>query len=211
MPSTTTENAQPLPFSTFPAPIKSKRHSLNIISPGPRPLQLVPGSVLSSPSNSASRSPALHDICTDSPSGPLSPFSASSVRNGRRQSSISYFPANRNKDGPTSLLQSPLSPTGFSRNSAAAGSGHEMERGSRVVIGATSAVTLDALKQLNGRSPATLVEKYVACFQFYSDLLVFAVTNRHAELLHFIAQKESKCLELRSQLATHEAELLQCT
>ena len=36
------------------------------------------------------------------------------------------------------------------------------------------------------------------------------MSNRHAELLHFIAQKESKCLELRSQLATHEAELLQC-
>ena len=32
---------------------------------------------------------------------------------------------------------------------------------------------------------------------------------RHAELLHFIAQKEAKCLELRSQLAGHEAELLQ--
>ena len=32
---------------------------------------------------------------------------------------------------------------------------------------------------------------------------------RHADLLQFIAQKESKCLELRSQLAVHEAELLQ--
>lgn len=32
---------------------------------------------------------------------------------------------------------------------------------------------------------------------------------RHAELLHFIAQKEAKCLELRSQLAMHEEELLQ--
>ncbi|KAJ7627686.1 hypothetical protein DFH06DRAFT_1443306 [Mycena polygramma] len=40
------------------------------------------------------------------------------------------------------------------------------------------------------RSPVTLAEK-------------------HADLLHFIAQKESKCLELRSQLAVHEAELLQ--
>ncbi|TRM57489.1 hypothetical protein BD626DRAFT_514914 [Schizophyllum amplum] len=40
------------------------------------------------------------------------------------------------------------------------------------------------------REPLTLVEK-------------------HAELLHFIAQKESKCLELRSQLSVHEAELLQ--
>jgi hypothetical protein len=172
-----TENAPPLPFSTSPASTKSKRHSLNRISPGPRPLQLVSGSVLSSPSNSASRSPALHHLCTDSPSGPLSPVSASS---SRRQSSISYLPANRDKDRPTSLLQSPLSPTGFPRglalrngNFAAAGSGHEMERDSRVVIGATSAVTLDVLKQLNGRPPATLVEKYVACFQFYSDLLFF--------------------------------------
>ena len=32
---------------------------------------------------------------------------------------------------------------------------------------------------------------------------------RHAELLQFIAQKESKCLDLRTQLALHEAELLQ--
>ncbi|KAJ7637061.1 hypothetical protein FB45DRAFT_454532 [Roridomyces roridus] len=40
------------------------------------------------------------------------------------------------------------------------------------------------------RSPVTLAEK-------------------HADLLHFIAQKESKCLELRSQLAVHEGELLQ--
>lgn len=30
---------------------------------------------------------------------------------------------------------------------------------------------------------------------------------RHADLLHFIAQKERKCLELRDQLAVHEKEL----
>ncbi|KAJ7669034.1 hypothetical protein B0H17DRAFT_1209798 [Mycena rosella] len=35
------------------------------------------------------------------------------------------------------------------------------------------------------------------------------LAEKHADLLHFIAQKESKCLELRSQLAVHEAELLQ--
>jgi len=35
------------------------------------------------------------------------------------------------------------------------------------------------------------------------------LAEKHAELLHFIAQKESKCLELRTQLAVHEAELLQ--
>jgi hypothetical protein len=34
-------------------------------------------------------------------------------------------------------------------------------------------------------------------------------TNRYADLLQFIAQKESKCLELRSQLAIHESELLE--
>jgi len=33
--------------------------------------------------------------------------------------------------------------------------------------------------------------------------------TRHADLLQFIAQKESKCLELRSQLAIHESELLE--
>jgi hypothetical protein len=32
---------------------------------------------------------------------------------------------------------------------------------------------------------------------------------RHKDLLHFIAQKESKCVELRAQLAAHEADLLQ--
>lgn len=48
----------------------------------------------------------------------------------------------------------------------------------------------NAMKHLRERSPVTVAEK-------------------HAELLHFIAQKESKCLELRSQLAMHEAELLQ--
>ena len=33
--------------------------------------------------------------------------------------------------------------------------------------------------------------------------------NRYADLLQFIAQKESKCLELRTQLAIHESELLE--
>ncbi|KAJ6571851.1 hypothetical protein B0H19DRAFT_670606 [Mycena capillaripes] len=50
--------------------------------------------------------------------------------------------------------------------------------------------SLDRRNTVPERSPVTLAEK-------------------HADLLHFIAQKESKCLELRSQLAMHEAELLQ--
>jgi hypothetical protein len=32
---------------------------------------------------------------------------------------------------------------------------------------------------------------------------------RHKDLLHFIAQKEAKCVELRAQLVAHEADLLQ--
>ena len=79
----------------------------------------------------------------------------------RRQSSISYIPSNRDKDS----LLSPMSPTEFwialtSSNPTAAGRlGIEMEEGSKE---ATSAVTLDTLKQLKGRPPATLVEQYVA-------------------------------------------------
>ncbi|KZV84707.1 hypothetical protein EXIGLDRAFT_753671 [Exidia glandulosa HHB12029] len=37
---------------------------------------------------------------------------------------------------------------------------------------------------------------------------VLTLAERHADLLRFIAQKESKCLELRQQLAQHEADLL---
>ncbi|KAG8859475.1 hypothetical protein FRC20_011822 [Serendipita sp. 405] len=37
--------------------------------------------------------------------------------------------------------------------------------------------------------------------------IVLTLAEKHADLLQFIAQKEAKCLELRTQLATHEAEL----
>ena len=152
------EDASP-PFSTSQ---KSKRHSLNITSPGPRPLQLASGSVLSSPS----RSPAFHNSSVDSPPGPLSSFDVSSVKvkNGRRQSSISYLPSSRDRDRHVS----PLSPTGFSRGKAlrngssatagSAGVAREMEENPRT--------TMDVLKQLKG--PTTLAEKYVVWLLFYS-------------------------------------------
>ncbi|EJD54771.1 hypothetical protein AURDEDRAFT_148395, partial [Auricularia subglabra TFB-10046 SS5] len=41
-----------------------------------------------------------------------------------------------------------------------------------------------------------------------ADRRVLTLAERHADLLRFIAQKESKCLELRQQLAQHEADLL---
>lgn len=36
---------------------------------------------------------------------------------------------------------------------------------------------------------------------------ILSVYIRHADLLHLIAQKQRKCLELRDQLAAHENEL----
>lgn len=158
------ESSPPL-FSTSQLSTKSKRHSLNIIYPGPRPLQLASGSVLSSPSRSPSRSPALHTSSADSPPGPLSPLGASSVevKNGRRQSSISYLPSSRNKDRHTSLV-SPLSPTGFSRGMMALRNGSSAGAGSagveREVEQNPIMTSVDSLKQLKGR-PTTLAEKYV--------------------------------------------------
>ena len=164
------ENAPP--FSTSQTSTKSKRHSLNIISPGPRPLQLASGSVLSSPSYSPSRSPALHNSSADSPPGPLSPrpFGASNLKfkNGHRQSSISYLPSGRDKDRHMGLV-SPLSPTGFSRGMA-------LTNGSSAAVGIAGVerqveqnpkTSMDSMKQLKGK-PITLAEKYVFWLQFYS-------------------------------------------
>lgn len=110
----------------------------------------------------SSRSQALQDF-----DSPPSAFGARSVKNSRRQSSISYLPSKRDQNRPTSL--SPLSPTVFSRglalrngNSAAVEGAGEMGQGSKLAIDATGTITLDTLKQLKGRPPATLAEKYVA-------------------------------------------------
>ena len=96
--------------------------------------------------------------------GPLSPLGASSVKNGRRQSSISYVSSNRDRDRPTTLL-SPLSPTEFSKGKASMSSNSAtaaVEEESRMTISGTRVITMDALKQLKERPPATLAEKYVA-------------------------------------------------
>lgn len=53
--------------------------------------------------------------------------------------------------------------------------------------------------------PLTLTEKCVSFLWFH--YYAHTTYSRHADLLQFIAQKESKCLELRSQLAVHESEL----
>ncbi|KAG6856325.1 hypothetical protein H0H87_005526 [Tephrocybe sp. NHM501043] len=66
---------------------------------------------------------------------------------------------------------------------------HGLTSGLSLPLADRSIVVVEG-EALQGREPLTLVEK-------------------HSELLHFIAQKEAKCLELRSQLAAHEAELIQ--
>lgn len=132
--------------------------------------------------------------------------------NARRQSSISYF-APRDGEGRTSLRPSPtgakhgltrsvsvgnktpLSPPGV-------GSARGASPGDRRSTGSVESAQSE-------KSPHTLAEKYAILSSWLPKSNIHAF--RHADLLQFIAQKESKCLELRSQLATHEAELLQCT
>ncbi|OBZ77724.1 hypothetical protein A0H81_02425 [Grifola frondosa] len=106
--------------------------------------------------------------------------------NPRRQSSISYYPSDHT---PHWDLRSPTTASSsFLKRSTSLG--HQAN-----VAGAKgdrrSAGSVDAIQQHSTeRGPLTLTEK-------------------HADLLRFIAQKESKCLDLRSQLAVHEAELAQ--
>ncbi|KAJ7442496.1 hypothetical protein B0H11DRAFT_2204427 [Mycena galericulata] len=91
---------------------------------------------------------------------------------------------------------SPTTPNGTSRRPSSIiynpSSRPARSSGHRSTLGRSNSVggSLDRRHTAAERSPVTLAEK-------------------HADLLHFIAQKESKCLELRSQLAMHEAELLQ--
>ncbi|OJT02801.1 hypothetical protein TRAPUB_6657 [Trametes pubescens] len=104
----------------------------------------------------------------------------------RRQSSITYYPSDHT---PTWDLRSPTTPSGsFLKRSSSFNQGSSdklaLKRNRR------SLPASDVLAGVQAERPLTLTEK-------------------HADLLQFIAQKESKCLELRSQLAVHEAELAQ--
>ncbi|EIW55451.1 uncharacterized protein TRAVEDRAFT_171116 [Trametes versicolor FP-101664 SS1] len=104
----------------------------------------------------------------------------------RRQSSITYYPSDHT---PSWDLRSPTTPSGsFLKRSSSFNQGSSdklaLKRNRR------SLPASDVLAGAQAERPLTLTEK-------------------HADLLQFIAQKESKCLELRSQLAVHEAELAQ--
>ena len=177
-----------LPTTRAAAP---KRRLLNT---GPRPLQLVGGTRTSA---SLSSTPVTSPTTTDDGqdlefASPLSPTSTGSrTGSARRQSSISYKPLDSGDDRrgtPTIRTGAMPSPGTTETTGANAGSVHGP----------------NGLERL----PLTLAERCVGSFIL---LPFFGVTFlcRHGELLQFIAQKESKCLELRTQLAVHEAELLQ--
>ncbi|KIM36655.1 hypothetical protein M413DRAFT_448998 [Hebeloma cylindrosporum] len=225
----TTDNAPPSSFpstfsrasstaaissSTPTTTAKSKRWSLNIVSPQPtsvpRPLHLSAGLVVASTPNSPSHSPSPGNVNSQLPSGWSkgggggidSPSSASPAPSP--SSSMTNIPAN--SDSPSrpnfskrdsvdslGLVRSPLSISSFDgggsgglERSSSLGGRRSKPLRSPAAGERSSTGTLEAKE----RPPVTLAEK-------------------HSELLHFIAQKESKCLELRSQLASHEAELLQ--
>ncbi|KAF6753696.1 hypothetical protein DFP72DRAFT_401837 [Ephemerocybe angulata] len=178
-------------------PAKSKRHSMPLspLSPtGPRPLHLLdlagslaqgsssPTSLLLSPTRpSSSRAPS-----------PMEPSRSSTPKSAKRQSTISYFSPDhvsvREQDVVMKRASAPLQTTSLAA-ATGAGSGAGTRASVEVLVPPNSAKVVQVEEEKKDR-PLTSAEK-------------------HAELLHFIAQKEAKCLELRSQLSMHEEELLQ--
>ncbi|RDX54646.1 hypothetical protein OH76DRAFT_1341188 [Lentinus brumalis] len=130
-------------------------------------------------------SPAVSPCPSPTVSGLSTPPPSAHKYNPRRQSSISYYPSDHT---PSWELRSPTTP------------------------GPSS---LRRSTSLNQKAPARLTLKGDRRSLPVHDVVVEAerppltLTEKHADLLRFIAQKESKCLELRSQLAAHEAELAQ--
>ncbi|VDC07374.1 unnamed protein product [Peniophora sp. CBMAI 1063] len=158
-------------------------------------------------STSAADSPPaprpLHLPNTPSPSSSVASFNQPQRKHAsRRQSSISYLPP----DSPRSWsLRSPpasASQERFSKRATIAGvspssSAAKENRRRSMIVGPSSTSTSplsaapvekEGPKEPAGEHTLTLAEK-------------------HAPLLQFIAQKEAKCLELRSQLSAHEQEL----
>ncbi|KAH8097024.1 hypothetical protein BXZ70DRAFT_895280 [Cristinia sonorae] len=163
----------------------------------PRALQLVDGNVPSTPCSSTS-SAVLSPTRTVYPQSAGLPTPPPSSRrpasaNPRRQSSISYFPSDHvSIRSPTSPSFSTFRPSVKRSNSLGIRTAEGFapllrEKGDRRSLGSENG-RMAPLSPSAERGPLTLTEK-------------------HADLLQFIAQKESKCLELRSQLAVHEEEL----
>ncbi|KAI0674438.1 hypothetical protein C8Q78DRAFT_967407 [Trametes maxima] len=154
------------------------------VSAAPRPLTLVDGNL--QPSASPCPSPTASGLSTPPPSA--NKFNG---RNPRRQSSIAYYPSDHT---PTWDLRSPTTASGSS-----------LKRHSSVNTKPPELARL-SIKRDRRSLPASGV---LASPSPQAERTPLTLTEKHADLLRFIAQKESKCLELRSQLAAHEAELAQ--
>ena len=130
------------------------------------------------------------------------PTACSDASPSRRQSSISYLPP----DSPR--LWSPRTPLTVSnsleRSSSSSGANSpKKESHSRTRSIPQRAISEPAVLTLAERCVSPCVH---SCME---QLKTHLFHNRYADLLQFIAQKESKCLELRSQLTIHESELLE--
>ncbi|EIN08826.1 hypothetical protein PUNSTDRAFT_120390 [Punctularia strigosozonata HHB-11173 SS5] len=186
-PATTSGSSRPRPLKLTPSPTSAT---------APRPLQLATNARPPTPSSSTV-APGTSASAGGSGSIPGSPAARSPKRTphapSRRQSSIAYF----SPDGPGAVerVRSPVTLAadgggGLGRShslggrSGAAGEG----RIPNARVRPKSTLGLEGLDGKEERAPLTLAEK-------------------HADLLSFIAQKEARCMELRTQLATHEAEL----
>ena len=140
------------------------------------------------------------------PRPPLDPLTnvghpaCSDTSPSRRQSSISYLPP----DSPR--LWSPRTPltvpSSLERSSSLSGANSIKKEGhSRTCSIPQRAISDPAV--------LTLAERCVSRPFMHGATKNTSFHNRYADLLQFIAQKESKCLELRSHLAIHESELLE--
>ncbi|KZV76678.1 hypothetical protein PENSPDRAFT_680028 [Peniophora sp. CONT] len=158
---------------------------------------------LSISTSTADSSPAprqLHLANTPSPSSSVASFNPPQRKHAsRRQSSISYLPP----DSPRSWsLRSPpasASQERFSKRATIAvaspsRSTSKENRRRSMIVGPSSTSPLSAAP-VEKEAPKEPAEN------------TLTLAEKHAPLLTFIAQKEAKCLELRSQLAAHEQEL----
>ncbi|KAF5351050.1 hypothetical protein D9756_008211 [Leucocoprinus leucothites] len=175
----------------------------------PRPLRLATNSASSTPTNDVFSSPSpppgskprkrysMMAATTYSSSSPTTSTSndIAQAKAARRKSSIGYFPPDSTYNSRRGSLIRRKSLGALNESLKKAGGHVESwtkpgDRASTLSMPAFSAPGAESAPETPARErpPLTLMEK-------------------HADLLRFIAQKESKCLELRSQLALHEAEL----
>jgi len=201
---------------------KTARQSVNMARPPLEPITVVSPRELNI-SISRDRSPTTVPPTTDSdlPAGTSSPKSSPSDPSpkctpslsrkrqpSRRQPSVSYLPA----DSPRLWTpRTPQTASEFLDRSPLSLS----RAGKKGIHARTQSIPFRAAPS----EPVvlTLAERYVLVpLSFLQHHFIHGrknktkhpVLNRHTDLLQTIAQKESECLELRSQLAIHESELL---